>query len=390
MNKDKIIPIKSIGLALSPDNVPAFLLDWEITKRCNLDCSYCTTDPEWGGHVNSSPQPSLEDCLKSIDFIYEYVDMYMQHKKPTQRKVILNVYGGESLFHPNIIEILIACREKYKKYSDRWELTITTTTNAIITKKIWDKIVPLIDEFTVSYHAENLEKQEKLFFNNLLSLKNSNKRVKCVVMMHHLSDKWVKSVNAIKFCQDNDIRYIAKPLDNLDISYNNDQFEYMKNFWLEGTNQKNIEESKERLEMINKKTNTISINEGRACCGGRKLSLNNSFKSSVTFVSKQGFNGWYCSVNWFFLFVQQVTGNVYTNKDCRTSLNSKIESLGNLKKSDEMLLTLKTQLDTKTMPIIKCIKSICLCGYCAPKAENIEDFKDLITRNVITDVIKYE
>jgi hypothetical protein len=31
-----------------------------------------------------------------------------------------------------------------------------------------------------------------------------------------------------------------------------------------------------------------------------------------------------------------------------------------------------------------------MCGYCAPKAENLDDFKDLINRNVITDVIKYE
>jgi hypothetical protein len=390
MDKEKIIPIKSIGLALAPNNTPAFLLDWEITKRCNLDCSYCDTDPEWGGHVNSSPQPILEDCLKSIDFMYEYVDHYMANKKITQRKVILNVYGGESLFHPNIVEILIACREKYKKYSDKWELTITTTTNAIIIKKIWEKIISLVDEFTVSYHAENSEKQEKLFFNNLLSLKNLNKRVKCVIMMHHASDKWIKSVNATKFCQANNIRYIAKPLDGLDISYSNEQFEYMKNFWIENTNTKNIEESKKRLKIIGTESKIVSLNEGRACCGGRKLSLNNSLQSSVTFVSKQGFRGWYCSVNWFFLFVQQVTGNVYTNKDCRTSLNSKIEPLGNLKNSDKIISNLKSQLNNKTMPVIQCIKSICQCGYCAPKAENLDDFKELINRNVITDVIKYD
>ena len=386
MNKEKIIQIKSIGLALSPDNTPAFLLDWEVTKRCNLDCSYCDTDPEWGGHVNSSPQPTLEDCLHTIDFMYEYVDCYMAHKKHTQRKVILNVYGGESLFHPNIIEILIACREKYKKYSDRWELTITTTTNAIIIKKIWEKIVPLIDEFSVSYHAENLPKQEKLFFDNLLYLKNANKRVKCIIVLHNLLDKWYKSVDAIKFCKENDIRYIAKPLDNSDMSYTSDQFEFMKNLWSENTNKENIEEFNKPV----KKSNVISINEGRACCGGRKLALNNSLKSSITFVPKQGFKDWYCSVNWFFLFVQQVTGNVYTNKDCRTSLNSKVEALGNLKNSDEMLINLKTYLDNQNLPIIKCVKSICRCGYCAPKAENLEDFKELISRNVITDVIKYE
>lgn len=388
MNKEKIIPIKSIGLALSPDNIPAFLLDWEITKRCNLHCSYCSTDPEWGGHVNSSPQPSLEDCLKSIDFMYEYVDLYMQHKKPSQRKVIINVYGGESLFHPDIVEILQACRDRYKPYADRWELTITTTTNAVINKAIWEKIIPLIDEFTVSYHAENLPKQEKLFFNNLLSLKEFNKRVKVVVMMH--ANLWENSIRAIEFCKSNSIRYLAKPYDNPELSYSKEQFNFIKNYWISNTNTKNLEESKQRLSSIGNKNTVISINEGRTCCGGRKLALNNSLKSSVTFISQQGFKDWYCSVNWFFLFVQQVTGNVYTNKDCRTSLNSKIEPLGNLQNSHEMINQLKENMKNKILPVIKCVKSICACGYCAPKAKDLIDFKELVTRNVITDVIKYE
>ena len=88
MDKEKIIPIKSIGLALAPNNVPAFLLDWEVTKRCNLDCSYCLTDIETGGHNNTTQHPPLEECLRSIDFMYEYVDLYMEHKKSSQRKVI--------------------------------------------------------------------------------------------------------------------------------------------------------------------------------------------------------------------------------------------------------------------------------------------------------------
>lgn len=390
MNKDKIIPINSIGFALSPDNIPTFLLDWEITKRCNLDCSYCPTDIEIGGHNNDTKHPKLEQCLKTIGFMYEYVDLYMQHKKPSQRKVILNIYGGESLFHPNIVEILQACRDKYKDYTSKWELTFTTTTNAVINKNIWEKVITLIDEFTVSYHAEHLPKQSRLFFDNLIRLKELNKRVKVVVMMHADPILWDNSIKAIEFCEKNSIRYLAKPYDNHDLSYSNEQYEYIKNYWMNNTNAKNLEESKQRLQSIGNKKNVVSIFEGRACCGGRKLALNNSLQSSVTFVSKQGFRDWYCSVNWFFLYVQQITGKVYTNRDCKTSLNSKVEPLGYLENTSEIIDRLKENMKNKTLPVIKCVKSICVCGYCAPKAENIEDFKDLITRNVITDVIKYE
>jgi len=269
MDKEKIIPIKSIGLALAPNNVPAFLLDWEVTKRCNLDCSYCPTDIETGGHNNTTQHPPLEECLRSIDFMYEYVDLYMEHKKPSQRKVILNVYGGESLFHPDIVEILTACQSRYKPYADKWELTVTTTTNAVINKSIWTKIIPLIDEFTVSYHAENLPKQERLLFNNLLTLKEFNKRVKVVVMMHADPGLWQNSIKAIEFCQTNNIRYLAKPYDNHDLSYSNEQYEYIKNYWVSNTNTKNVEESKQRLNSVGNTDRVISLNEGRACCGGR-------------------------------------------------------------------------------------------------------------------------
>jgi hypothetical protein len=385
----KSIEIKSIGFALSPDNIPSFLLDWELTKKCNLDCSYCAVGV-YGGHDNSFPHPPMEECLRTIDFMYEYVDLYMQNKKPSQRKVILNVYGGESLFHPNIIEILETCREKYKPYSDRWYLTITTTTNAVINKGIWSKIIPLIDEFTVSYHAENLPKQEQLFFDNLLELKKNNSRVKCVVMMHTDTELWKKSIAAIEFCKTNSIKFLAKPVDNRNLLYSNEQFKYLKEFWANTTNKKNIEESTERLKTVGSAEKIISVDEGRACCGGRKLALNNDLKSSVSFVPKQGFKGWYCSVNWFFLYVQQVTGNVYHNRDCRMGFNGNVESIGKLSDYQKMITNLKIQLETKSMPVIQCAKSVCFCGYCAPKAEELDDFKDLIKRNVITDVIKYE
>jgi hypothetical protein len=369
--------------------VLVFLLDWELTKRCNLDCSYCPIGVD-GGHDNSTQHPPLNECLRTIDFMYEYVDLYMEHKKSTQKKVILNVYGGESLFHPNISEILQACRDRYKSYSDRWELTITTTTNAVINKKIWSKIIPLIDEFTISYHAENLPKQEKLFFSNLLTLREFHKRVKVVVMMHMDPKLWENSIRAIDFCQSHNIRYLAKPVDCVDVSYSNEQYEYIKNYWINNTNTKNLEESKQRLTYLKGKDKVISINEGRACCGGRKLALNNSLSSSVTFVARQGFKDWYCSVNWFFLFVQQLTGDVYVNKDCRMGFNKTVEALGNMKSYENILANLRNQLDTKTMPVIQCAKSICQCGYCAPKAEELSDFKNLISRNVVTDVIKYE
>jgi hypothetical protein len=133
-------------------------------------------------------------------------------------------------------------------------------------------------------------------------------------------------------------------------------------------------------------SNKPVIEQGRACCGGRKLSTNGDLKSRNTFVHQQGFRDWYCSVNWFFLFVNQSNGTVYTNKDCMTSTTNRVEPLGRLKEYQQILDTVKQQLDTQSMPVIRCIKDTCRCGFCAPKAQNLEDFMGLIERNVTDKV----
>jgi pyruvate-formate lyase-activating enzyme len=363
--------VNSIGFALDPVNVPSFLLDWELTKLCNLDCSYCTVGIN-GGHDNTTKHPPLADCLQSIDFMYEYVDQYMLCKKPTQRKVILNVYGGESLFHPDIVKILEACRSKYEQYKNRWYLTVTCTTNAVVGKTRWEEVVPLVDEFTVSYHAENLPKQKQQYLDNILYLKEQGKRFKAIIMMHNNPAMFADAELVIEFCKLHDIRYLAKPLDNVgnQWSYSPKQFAQI---------------IKQPIKFVDK---VNSISEGRQCCGGRRLSLNGDLKSNVGFVHRQGFEGWSCSVNWFFLFVRQLDGAVFTNKDCRMSTTGRVEPLGNINDPKKIISTLKDQLETKTMPVIICKKDRCLCGFCAPKAENQEDFMELIKRNVAVDVFQ--
>ena len=139
--------------SIDPNNRISFLLDWELTMKCNLDCSYCVSDL-YGGHENSLPHPDKEECIQTIDFMFEYVNEYMKYRPKGLKYVILNVYGGEALHHPDIVEILEQVREKYQSYKDQWHLTVTTTTNAIITHKKLSSIIPLIDEFTISFHTD--------------------------------------------------------------------------------------------------------------------------------------------------------------------------------------------------------------------------------------------
>ena len=364
--------------AVDPNNRISFLLDWELTMKCNLDCSYCVSGL-YGGHYNSTKHPPLQQCLDALTFMFKYVDQYMKTKPKGIRHVILNVYGGESLHHPNIVDILKQIQEEYVPYQNSWYLTITTTTNAIVSAKLLESIIPLIDEFTVSYHTEHTKKQRKQFKDNLLKISQSGKRLKCVVLMHPESELFTDATNMINWLKTQNIRCLPRQLDQVinDTQFNYDQKQVV---WFDNLyNKKNYNHNTDlsTLPAVDQKYDLS--NTGRACCGGRQLCKDSNYKNREFFVTNK-FPDWYCSVNHFFLYVKQVNGEVYVNKDCKMNFDGTVGPIGNLNNADRILSTLQQQLDTNTLPIIQCKKSRCLCGLCAPKAKDLQSYKSIIKK----------
>jgi len=361
---------QTLESAIDPNNRISFLLDWELTMKCNLDCSYCPTGI-YGGHDNSTKHPPVNECVDTIDFMYKYADLYMKHKPAGIQYVMLNVYGGESLHHPDIVEILKQVREKYKPYQDQWHLTVTTTTNAIVSAKKLQSILPYIDEFTVSYHAENNDKQKQQFKENVLSIANSKKRLKCVVMMHTDNFLFEDCQEIISWLEQNNIKYLAKQIDSQqpDVSiYNQKQIYWFNSFYQNKTYQ--------TTDVINSDLDRVDLSDtGRACCGGRQLCLDQNYKKRNYYILDNKFPDWYCSVNWFFLHIKQVNGEIYVNKDCKMNFEGSTGPIGNLKTSHKLLNDLENQLSTNSVPIIQCKKSKCHCGLCAPKAKDLHTYK---------------
>ena len=368
---------KSLEPSIDPNHKVSFLLDWELTMKCNLDCSYCGVGI-YSGHDNSTQHPSLGDCLNTIDFMYQYVDLYMQTKPQGLRYVTLNVYGGESLHHPTILEILTACREKYNQYKDSWVLTITTTTNAIISEKKFKKIIPLIDKFTCSFHSESSDKQKLQFKQNLLTIKESGRQLHCVVLMHSDTDLFNESCQMIEWCKEHSVNYLPRQLDhvpaNTQYNYNLQQVTWFNSLY---TN-KNYNSVTDIA--IKKVGDGFDLSDsGRACCGGKQLCIDQNQKQRTFFVDNK-FPDWYCSVNNFFVYIKQVNGEIFTNKDCKMGFNGKSEPIGHLSNTAELLEWTADQLSNKTMPIIQCKKYQCLCGLCAPKAKNLNDYNVIMKK----------
>jgi pyruvate-formate lyase-activating enzyme len=352
----------------SPESKMSFLLDWELTLKCNLDCSYCGT-----GHDNSTLHPELDDCLRSLDFMYRYVDLYMHHRIRGLRNVILNVYGGESLHHPHIVQVLEQARERYAPYKDRWTLTITTTTNAIVSEAKLLRIIPHIDEFTVSYHTEATDKQKDLFRQNILRIKTAGKNLKCIVLMHPEGTLFDDAQRMIDWLEQHQIKLLPRQLDHQEpekYTYKQHQVVWFDKLYNKRSYGIDVQLPKQDLDL----TQT-----GRSCCGGRQLCGDGDFTNRHGFV-RNVFTSWSCSVNWFFLFVKQVTGHIYTNRDCSMNFEGTVGPIGHLDHADLLLETLEKQLSTNTVPIITCAKKICHCGLCAPKAQTKDQFVEMFKK----------
>ena len=360
--------LTSVEAAVNPANPITFLLDWELTLKCNLDCSYCPIGIH-GGHDNTTKHPPFNECIQTVKFMFEYVDLYMAVKKNKNKQVILNVYGGESLHHPDIIDILNELRHHYQPYKDKWNLVVTTTTNAIVSEKKFKKIAQYIDNFTLSYHTEMSDKQKAQFLDNALYLKKINKPHKCIVLMNPY--KFDDAEKMIAWCVENNINHLPRQLDNVGThDYNERQIIWFNKLY----NNKSFNAT------VKLDTNQPVMHlQGRACCGGRQLCVNQDYKNRHFFI-KNRFPDWYCSVNEYFLFVKQVNGEIYTNKDCKMSFEGTVAPIGYLSDTEKLLTFTRENLAEGTLPIIQCKKFDCICGLCAPKAKTLDEFKSIMLK----------
>lgn len=369
---------QSIEPAIDPNNRISFLLDWELTMKCNLDCSYCSKGL-YGGHDNSTQHPPLAECVDTIGFMFQYADLYMQHKPKGIRYVVLNIYGGESLHHPDIVPILKQVHEIYQReYKHKWHLTVTTTTNAIVSQKKLHRIIPFIDEFTVSYHSENTEKQKTLFKSNIKDIVDHGNRLKCIIIMHSEPDLFQDSQAMIEWCNENAVKFLPRQVDH---GVQKIEFNYLPHqvVWFDKLYKDKSYHSNKHLNLsVDQKTTDLSA-IGRACCGGRFLCKDQSYKSRDFYVENK-FADWYCSVNEFFLFVKQINGEIFVNKDCKMNFDGSVGPIGNLRDTASLLQFTKENLDNCSMPVIQCKKPNCLCGLCAPKAKHKDVFDKIMEK----------
>jgi hypothetical protein len=128
---------------------------------------------------------------------------------------------------------------------------------------------------------------------------------------------------------------------------------------------------------------------GRPCCGSRTMCLYTEGEAKKSkFVDHREFKGWHCSVNWFFMHIEQQTDSVFHHQTCQAKFDQTRGPIGKLSEGRKILDDLREKLKNGTMPTVICPKHTCGCGLCAPKSSDKEKYKEVMTRHVDMSVFK--
>jgi MoaA/NifB/PqqE/SkfB family radical SAM enzyme len=354
-------------IAIKPVYVGPMMVTWDLGRRCNYDCSYCTALH----HNNHSRHRTVDELKHAFNFIKQWTDTY-NNSRSSPFETTINFTGGEPTVNPNFWDLV-----DYVKSTDP-SIRMSMTTNGAWHSKNTDKIIENFVGVTVSYHTEADTSLKEQVIENIYKLSNSDIWLQVNLMMHN--EHWDECVNVYNELKSKNINVKIRPIGD---------GSFARKGWFidsDGTNRKTSHEYTpeqqnwfyEQTGSSQKSNTNLEGNQlGRQCCGSRPLcgKVDNNW-TSVDLVDNR-FYDWSCMVDWYFLHIDQETELVYHHQTCRAKHGKRIGSIGSLSDTQSMLEVLNNRLNAETIEHIICPNSSCSCGMCVPKAQSTEDFNEL-------------
>ena len=344
--------IKTIAIKLK--NPEPLMVTWELGRRCNYDCTYC----EATRHNNVSKHSSLSELKNTFDFINKYIKLY------GLENANINFTGGEPTVNPIFFDFV-----EYAKTNPNFKLGLTT--NGAFSTKFVPAIVESFKWVTVSYHAESDKTLKNNVIKNILELHKSKIALKINVMMH--ADYWDECVQVCELLDKEGVQYNPRPIGDGNITrvgWFTDTDGSLRRTSHEYTEEQQAWYFKRMGLTADPTAKKQGTELGRNCCGGRCVQgkVDNQWQT-VNLVDTH-FKGWHCSVDRYFLHIDQETGLVYHHQTCQATHTGKKGAIGSLDQPEEIF---NYVIENKNN-IIVCPNDRCGCGMCIPKAESLDEY----------------
>jgi organic radical activating enzyme len=141
---DNFIDQVQDGVGIEMNFPISYQVLWDISRRCNYDCSYCWPNV----HNNKDEHFEKEVAFKTTDKIIEWAN---------GNEVRFNFGGGEPTLVPYFTEWM-----KYLKEKNQWTMV---TTNGSMSNSFWEECVKYLNSINMSAH-----------FNSMASFPNRKER----------------------------------------------------------------------------------------------------------------------------------------------------------------------------------------------------------------------
>ena len=407
---------RELDFIFSDVDQPHHMVIWDLGRRCNYDCTYCTA---WM-HSTTAPFNKFEQFKKTADFIDQYYSLYKAHHLQKFRCKI-SFTGGEPAINPAFYKLVPYLKENYPY------MYLNLTTNGAWSERRGQFLLDNMHSITVSYHCEGTEEQKQLVRRNLKFVQDNigDKwwRLKVNVMMHEMYfDECVDLIE--NFLIPNNIRYTPRPIGDdgkfkdewfedddgqmrkTTHNYSQDQLSYLRDHW----NRKNKEVDKNAPKLKHNLDNTgHARNMGRMCCGGRCMTIKKPGENvrDTMFIEQSNFEGYNCMINWFFLHIEEDKDAIYHHQTCMGRLkgspisaistemiseyghmfNQKRGPISSISLSHRYLDWLKEEFKSGRTPTMVCPNTHCGCGICIPKAKDEKVFRNIANRYIDAKVI---
>ena len=265
----------------------------------------------------------------------------------------------------------------------------------LFNRLIADHLVEDYNFITISYHCEASKRFKEKVKDNIVYLKEKNFQVNVNVMFHSKPEYFEESMKVCEFLKDNNVEFTPRMIgmgragkggkvnNRYSHLYTSEQLSWMADYWAD------VKKKNRKTEVKPKDNLKLAKELGRPCCGGRVMNVCNGKQWNETkFLKFTKFKGWKCSVNWFFLHIEQQTGLVYHHQTCQARFDGTRGPIGTIKSADKILQNLRAYLKNGIMPVINCPNDICGCGLCVPKSLDKRDFEKILPRHIDNSVFE--